>query len=111
MSLIKFPTQIKPDQVTIELARVDEILGSPATNIQQVAFRGNPAWRWIYQFKDLSEDERDIVQAFIFNCKGSINEFKVQDSGNYQIKGTGSDWLDIFSNAGEFFKSSSFRFF
>lgn len=102
MSFIKFPTQIKPARVTVALQRVQEVNASPLTNVQQVAARGNPAWRWTYEFTDLSDSERDIVQAFLLKCKGSVNAFKVTDPGDYEIKGSVSDWLDIFSGYGSF---------
>jgi len=102
MSLIKFPTQIKPARVTVQLSRVDETIASPITNIQQVVARGNPAWKWTYEFTDLTDSERDIVQAFLLKCKGSVNTFKISDPGDYEIKGSMSDWIDIFSGYGSF---------
>ena len=89
MSLIKFPTQIKPSRVTIQLQRVDETFASPLTNIQQVVSRGNPAWKWTYEFTNLSESEREIVQAFLINCRGSLNTFKVRDPSQYSLRGNG----------------------
>jgi hypothetical protein len=103
MSLIKFPTQIKPSRVTVQLMRVDETVASPLTNIQQVVSRGNPAWKWTYEYTNLSESEREIVQAFLLNCRGSLNTFKVTDPGDYSIRGTMSDWTDVYSGRGEFF--------
>lgn len=102
MSLIKFPSHIKPSRVTVQLMRVDETVASPLTNIQQVLARGNPSWRWTYEYTDLSDDERDVVQAFLLNCRGSVNTFKVYDPGDYEIKGTISDWVDVFSDNGVF---------
>jgi len=102
MTLIKFPSHIPPARVTVFLQRVDETFVSPLTNIQQVVSRGNPAWRWIYEFTDISDDERDIVHAFLMKCKGSINNFKITDPGDYEIKGSISNWIDIFSGYGDF---------
>lgn len=101
-SLITFPTHIPPARVTMQLVRVDETIFSPLTNVQQVLSRGNPAWRWTYEFTDLSLEERDIVESFLLACKGSTNFFKVIDPAHYQIKGSISDWIDIFSNYGDF---------
>jgi hypothetical protein len=102
MSLIKFPSHVKPARVTVQLHRVDETIASPLTNIQQVVSRGNPAWRWTYEFNDLSESERDTVQAFLLNCRGSLNAFKVHDPGEYTLRGSMSNWIDIYSGYGSF---------
>jgi hypothetical protein len=98
MSLIKFPTQIKPSRVTVNLERRDEMFVSPATGIQQVASRGNAFWRWTYEFKDISLSERETVQAFLAKCRGSLNTFKVSDPANYEIRGSVSDWVDLYGN-------------
>jgi len=100
--LIKFPTHIQPGRLSVRLQRVDEIFSSPLTNAQQVVSRGNPVWVWNLEYVDLSDDERDVVQAFLMRCKGSLNTFKVPDFGDYGIRGTMSDWIDIFSGHGEF---------
>jgi len=102
MSLIKFPTQIPPARLTVALARVDETIRSPLTNVQQVASRGNPVWKWTYEYTDLSDSERDIVHAFLMKCRGSVNTFKVTDPGDYEPKGSVSDWIDVFSGYGAF---------
>ncbi len=86
----------------MDLVRSDELFTSPVTGIQQTASRGGAYWRWTYEFKDLSLSERDIVQAFLTKCRGSLNSFKVTDPGNYQIKGSLSDWIDVFSGYGSF---------
>jgi hypothetical protein len=100
--MIKFPTQINPARLTVQLRRVDSIIASPLTNIQQVASRGNPAWVWTYEYVDLSASERDIVQAFLLKAKGPVNTFKVSDPGDYEIRGTISDWIDVFNDKGSF---------
>jgi hypothetical protein len=102
MSLIKFPTHINPARLTVTLLRVDETIRSPATNVQQVAFRGNPAWQWTYEYKDLSDSERDVVQAFLLNCKGAVNTFRVTDPADYHLSGAVSNWIDVFSGRGSF---------
>jgi hypothetical protein len=102
MSLIKFPTQIKPSRITVQLMRVDETVASPLTNIQQVVSRGNPAWKWTYEFTNLSQSERDVVQAFLMNCRGALNTFKVSDPSVYSLRGSLSDWTDVFSGYGSF---------
>ena len=102
MSFIKFPTQIPPARVTVQLQRTDEIFVSPITNIQQVVSRGNPVWKWTYEYTDLSEDEREVVEAFLMNCRGTLNTFKVSDPAEYSIRGSLSDWIDIFSGYGSF---------
>jgi hypothetical protein len=102
MSLIKFPSQIKPSKVDVQLQRVDQIIASPLTNIYQVAARGNPAWKWSFAFADLSDSEREIVQAFLMKCKGSVNTFKVGDPGDYAIRGSVSNWVDLFGGRGSF---------
>jgi hypothetical protein len=102
MSLIKFPSNVKPSRVTVNLERRDEMFVSPVTGIQQVASRGNAFWRWTYEFKDISLSERDIVQAFLAKCRGSLNTFKVSDPANYEIRGSVSDWVDIYSGYGSF---------
>jgi hypothetical protein len=86
----------------VQLQRVDETIASPLTNIQQVVSRGNPAWSWTYEFTNLSLEEREVVQAFLMNCRGSLNTFKVSDPGDYQIRGSLSDWTDVFSGYGSF---------
>lgn len=100
--MIKFPTQINPARLTVQLRRVDSIIPSPLTNVHQVASRGNPAWIWTYEYVDLSLSERDIVQAFLLRAKGAVNTFKITDPGDYEIRGTISDWLDVFSGHGSF---------
>jgi len=102
MSLIDFPNHIKPARVTAQLRRVDETIASPLTNVQQVVSRGNPVWGWTFEFTDLSESEREVVQAFLLRCKGSVNTFRVTDPGDYEIRGTVSDWIDVFSGYGSF---------
>ncbi len=102
MSYIKFPTQIKPARITVSLTRVDERPTSPLTNIFQIVARGNPVWQWGYEFVDLTDFERDIVQSFLLKCKGSLNTFKAPDPGDYEIRGSLSDWIDVFSGYGSF---------
>jgi len=102
MSLVKFPSQIPPARLTVALARVDETIRSPLTNVQQVVSRGNPVWKWTYEYTDLSDSERDVVHAFLMKCRGSVNTFKVTDPGDYEPKGSVSDWIDIFSGYGAF---------
>ena len=102
MSFIKFPTQIKPSRVTMRLERTDEMFVSPVTGIQQVASRGNAFWRTTYEFRDLSLSERETVQAFLMKCRGSLNTFNVTDPANYTIRGSQSDWTDLFSGRGQF---------
>jgi len=101
-SLIKFPSFINPARVTVQLIRTDEIQFSPVTNIQQVNARGNPAWRWTYEFSDLSLNERDVVEAFLMRCKGSVNTFKVTDPADYEMKAGLADWTDVYSGYGSF---------
>lgn len=103
MSFIKFPTEINPSRVTVELARTDELFISPSTGVQQVASRGNAFWKWTYEFADISESERDIVQSFLTKCQGSLNTFKVGDPGQYELKGgLSSGWSDMLSGRGSF---------
>lgn len=102
MSLIKYPTFIKPARVTMRLVRTDEIFASPITNIQQVVSRGNAAWTSIIEYTDLSDNERDIVEAFLTRCKGPTNTFKIPDFADYGAVGDVADWADVFSTYGEF---------
>lgn len=102
MSLIKFPTHIKPSRVTVQLRRVDETISSPLSNIQQVISRGNPAWQFTYEFNDLSLEEREVVHSFLMSCRGSLNTFKVHDPASYQIRGSLSYWIDVYSDYGSF---------
>jgi hypothetical protein len=87
--------------------RVDETVASPLTNIQQVVSRGNPAWKWTYEYTNLSESEREVVQAFLLNCRGSLNTFKVSDPADYSIRGSLSDWTDVYSGYGSFTSAGS----
>lgn len=100
--LIKFPSQLKPTRVTPRLARRDEVFSSPETGIQQIASRGNAFWSFSIEYKDLSESERDIVQAFLAKCQGRRNTFKIPDYGNYEVPGDVSTWTDIYSGHGSF---------
>jgi len=100
--MIKFPSHINPARITVSLVRVDEVVPSPLTNVQQVLARGNPVWKWNYEYVDLSESERDIVQAFLMKCRGAVNTFKVTDPADYEIKGSISNWIDVFSGFGSF---------
>jgi hypothetical protein len=93
---------VKPSRVTVNLERRDEMFVSPATGIQQVASRGNAFWRWTYEFKDISLSERETVQAFLAKCRGSLNTFRVIDPANYELRGSMSDWTDLYSNRGDF---------
>ena len=102
MSLINFPSHIQPARVSVSLRRVDETVASPLTNVQQVIARGNPAWQWTYEYVDLTDEQREVIQAFILKCKGSVNTFKVHDPGDYEIRGSMSDWIDVFSGHGSF---------
>jgi len=102
MSLIPYPNQIKPARQTSMLERKDEMFVSPITGIQQTASRGNAYWRHTIEYRDLSDSERDIVQAFLMKCRGSLNTFRLPDFGNYEISGAASDWVDIFSGNGSF---------
>jgi hypothetical protein len=86
----------------VNLERTDEMFQSPATGIQQVASRGNAFWRWTYELKDISLSERETVQAFLAKCRGSLNTFKVSDPANYEIRGSVSDWVDLYSDQGQF---------
>ena len=79
MSLIPYPSYIKPARQSSQLTRSDELFQSPVTGIQQTASRGNAYWRQTIEYRDLSDAERDIVQAFLMKCKGSLNSFKIQD--------------------------------
>jgi hypothetical protein len=102
MSLIKYPSHIKPSRLSVSLLRVDEKLSSPLTNIQQVVARGNPAWQWTIEYTDISDSERDVVQAFLMNCRGSLNSFKLTDPGEYALQSGVSSWTDVFSGHGRF---------
>jgi hypothetical protein len=102
MKLIKYPTQIKPSRVTQQLIRRDEMFSSPVTGIQQTASRGNAHWQTSIEYRDLSDSERDIVQAFLMKCQGPLSSFKLPDFGNYEIRGSVSDWIDVFSGHGSF---------
>jgi hypothetical protein len=86
----------------VSLLRVDEKLSSPLTNIQQVVARGNPAWQWTIEYTDISDSERDVVQAFLMNCRGSLNSFKLTDPGEYALQSGVSSWTDVFSGHGRF---------
>jgi hypothetical protein len=98
--LIKFPLQVTPQRVTTELSRVDAIFPSVITNVQQIASRGSPVWKWVYEYRDLSLSEREIVEAFLLACKGSINTFKVRDPADYAPRGVMSGWTDQYSGHG-----------
>ena len=100
--LIKFPSQLTPTRVTPTLIRTDELLPNPVSGVQQATGNGAAYWKFSYEFKDLSESERDIVQAFLVKCKGALSSFKVEDPANYQLKGTVSSWIDVFSGYGSF---------
>lgn len=100
--MIKFPSHIKPARLTVSLIRIDETIRSPVTNIQQVISRGNPVWQWTYEYVDLTDSERDIAQAFLLKCRGSLNTFRITDPGDYEIRGSLSNWIDIFSGYGAF---------
>lgn len=102
MSLIPFPHLVKPLRLTPKLVRSDEIFQSPVTGIQQSVARGASYWSWKVEYRDLSDSERDIVQAFLHDCKGALNHFKIPDFGNYEISGAASDWTDVFSDNGYF---------
>ncbi len=102
MTFIKFPSQIEPDRVTVTLQRTDEMFGSPVTGIQQVASRGNAFWKWTYEYKNISMEEREIVEAFLMKCRGSLNTFKVHDPANYQLRGSMSSWIDMYDGEGSF---------
>lgn len=110
--IISYPAGVtKPARVTAELLRSDAIYASPITGVQQVASRGNAFWKWTIEYRDISESERDIVQAFLMNCRGSLNPFKVPDFGNYVTGGVASAWTDIFSNAGDLIDQADYDFF
>jgi len=111
MSLIPYPNQITPDRQTSMLERSDELFRSPATGIQQVTTRGHAYWRHTIEYKDLSDSERDIVQAFLMKCKGSINTFRLPDFGNYGVAGSASDWLDIFGGKGYLKNQADLNYF
>jgi hypothetical protein len=101
MSLVKFPSAIKPSRVTAQLIRSDELFSSPVTGIQQTASRGNAYWRHTIEYRDLSLSEREVVQAFLAKCKGSLNHFKLPDFGGYTIPGDiSTTFADVFSNRG-----------
>lgn len=96
---IKFPSHVTPDLVSVNIARVDKVLSSPNTNIQQVASRGNAAWHLSYQYTDLSQDEAEVVRAFLADCEGSVAAFHVPFPANYRDV---SGFTDIYSSHGEF---------
>lgn len=105
--LIKFPSNVNPSRVTMELRRVDETVYSPLSNVYQVLARGNAAWYWTYEFTDLSEDERDVVESFLMRAKGSVNTFRMKDPAQYNTRGAVSNWIDIFSETGAAFDSNA----
>lgn len=111
MSLIPFPQSITPERVSAELVRSDELFVSPVTGIQQAATRGNAYWRWTVRYRDLSDSERDIVQAFLLNCRGPLNSFKMPDFGHYNTTASASDWVDLFNDQGDFLNQSDVNSF
>ena len=101
MSFVKFPSSVKPSRVTAQLQRADQMFVSPVTGAQQAASRGNVYWRHTVEYRDISEKERTVVQAFLMKAQGSLNYFKFPDFGAYEIGGDlTSDYADVFSNKG-----------
>lgn len=111
MSFVKFPINVKPSRVTVNLQHQHEIFQSPVTGIQQVAARGGAYWRWTIEYKDISLEERDIVQSFLMSCRGSLNHFKVSDFSNYSINGIASSWVDLYNGAGDFLEQNDINSF
>lgn len=104
---IKFPSSIPPDRVTPSIVRVQELKRSPLTNAQQIAHRGNAAWRWTFEFKDLSEQERDVVQAFLLSAEGALARFKVSDPAMYDPSSyVSASVLDVFGGRGSFTRAA-----
>jgi hypothetical protein len=85
MTFVKFPSAVTPARVTPQLVRADGMLISPVSGIQQMASRSNVYWRHSVEFRNLSTNERDIVQAFLMKAQGSNNWFKMPDFGGYEI--------------------------
>src|SRR5690606_12287760 len=100
---IKFPTHVRPSRVTPDVVRVEKVSRSPLTNAQQIARRGNPAWHYTIEYKDLSEDEREVVQAIVAKTEGGFAKFKFQDPAYYDVNSyVPTSFLDVFSGHGSF---------
>jgi len=99
MSVITFPSGIKPSRSTWELVENTRVFRSPITNAIQTTSRKGAVWKISLQFNNLFDDDRAEMQAFMVALEGQKNRFDMYDHA-FTRRGTGSQsgWTSAASS-------------
>lgn len=99
MSVITFPSSIKPSRSTWELVENTRVFRSPITNAIQTTSRKGAVWKISLQFNNLFGDDRAEMQAFLVALEGQKNRFDMYDHA-FTRRGTGSQsgWTSAASS-------------
>jgi hypothetical protein len=99
MSVITFPSGLKPSRSTWELVDNTRVFRSPITNSIQTTSRKGAFWKISLQFDNLFDDKRAEMQAFLVALEGQKNRFDIYDHA-FTRRGTGaqSGWTSATSS-------------
>ena len=93
MTTFTFPN-ITPATNTLELVSNTRTYQSPLTNAIQTASRKGSLWKASLQFKNLSGDDRQEMQAFLVKLNGQQHRFTLHDH-SFTRRGAGGGTLRV----------------
>ena len=91
MTTFTFPS-ITPTASTFELVANTRTFQSPLTNAVQTSSRKGSLWRASLQFRNLSGDDRQEMQAFLVKLNGQEHRFTLHDH-SFTRRGAGGGSL------------------
>lgn len=93
MTTFTFPS-ITPTTNTFELVSNTRTFQSPLTNAVQTTSRKGSLWRASLQFRNLSGDDRQEMQAFLVKLNGQQHRFTLHDH-SFTRRGAGGGTLQV----------------
>ena len=93
MTTFSFP-DITPTSSTFELVSNTRVFQSPLTNAIQTTSRKGSMWRATLQFRNLSGDDRQEMQAFLVKLNGQQHRFTLHDH-SFTRRGAGGGNLAV----------------
>jgi hypothetical protein len=99
MATYDFP-DITPSSNRFELVSNTRVFASPLTNTIQTSSRRGSFWKISMSFKNLSGEDRAIMQAFLVKLNGREHRFRVKDH-SYTQRGTVTDDTGLTVTAGQ----------
>ena len=93
MTTFTFPS-ITPTTNTFELVSNTRTFQSPLTNAVQTTSRKGSLWRASLQFRNLSGDDRQEMQAFLVKLNGQQHRFTLHDH-SFTRRGAGGGTLVV----------------